>query len=483
MSSLKKNIVFNTLLSLSQVLFPLVTFPYVSRILGPSGVGQVSFVDSLAQYFVLFSAIGIPIYAIRELSKLRNNVKESSKLFTELIVLHLLTTVFFLLIYITTIFFIKDKDIDANLYIIGGGLLLSNVFIVEWYYQSQEKFDFITKRTILLRLVFIVLMFLVVKKEDDITKYYFLFLILQLMNGGVNFYLVFQSEMKLVFRDLDLLKHIKPLLFLTACSVVGSVYVLLDNVILGLLSSSASVGYYSTAIKITKVPISLINALGIVLIPRLSESFSNNDLESIKHYIDRSIHYVLTFGIPLSIGIALTAKWTVLLVSGQEFLPSIELIQYLSPIVVLIALNFIFFYQLFTPGNKETTMLFILAICAVVSIVLNLILIPIMQHLGAAITTTLTELSLLILSLYFSNKLFKINLNFRYFIAPIVSSAIFIPIILLIERLINQKTGVKLMIAAFCCMSVYYLIQRFLFKDLIILKMESFVKGVLKISK
>jgi len=479
MSLIKKNILFNTLLSLSQILFPLLTFPYASRILGPSVIGKLNFVDSLTQYFVLFSAVGIPLYAVRELSKIRDDAHKSNKLFTELIILHLITTVFFLIVYAIMLVLIENGYSYLHLGLIGFGILLSNVFIIEWYFQSQEKFEYITKRTLVIRVIFIVLMFILVKKQSDVTKYYLLFLLVNIINALANFHLAFKAGVSFVFDKLDLKKHIKPLLFLTACSVVGSVYVLLDNVILGLLSNSKSVGYYSTAVKITKVPISLINALGVVLIPSISESFSNNDLESIKRYLNSSMQYVLTLGIPLAFGIALTAKWTVLIIAGSQFTPAIQLITILSPIVVLIALNCIFFFQLFTPGGKEITMLIILGISSVVSIVLNLLLIPHIQYLGTAITTTVTELTVCILSLYYSKTLYNLTLNWRFLITPVVTSAIFIPIIYFIDSFLIAS-WIKLIIGAAICMLMYYLIQRILFKDRIILKMEAFAKDILK---
>lgn len=478
MSLIKKNILFNTLLSLSQILFPLLTFPYASRILGPSVIGKLNFVDSLTQYFVLFSAIGIPLYAVRELSKIRSDAYKSNKLFTELIILHLTTTIFFLLIYAITLAVIKNGYSYLHLGLIGFGILLSNVFIIEWYFQSQEKFEYITKRTLIIRVIFIILMFIFVKTQADVTKYYLLFLIVNIVNAGTNFHLAFRYGVSFVFKNLEFRRHIKPLLFLTACSVVGSVYVLLDNVILGLLSNSKSVGYYSTAVKITKVPISLINALGVVLIPSISESFSTNDLAAIKRYLNNSIQYVLTLGIPLAFGIALTGKWTVMIIAGSQFTPAIQLITILSPIVVLIALNCIFFFQLFTPGGKEVTMLVILGISSFVSIVLNLILIPHIQYFGTAITTTVTELTVCVLSLYYSKTLYNLTFNWKFLISPLITSLIFIPIIYLVDGVLIS-TWIKLVIGAITCMAAYYLIQRLLFKDNIILRMEAFAKDIL----
>jgi O-antigen/teichoic acid export membrane protein len=479
MSILKKNIFYNTLLSLSQILFPLITFPYVSRVLGPNGVGQVGFVDSFTQYFILFSTLGIPLYGVRELSKIRNENDKSSKLFTELILIHLLSTLIFLIIYLCSIYLLSDKGINVNLFLIGTGMLLSNVFIVEWYYQSQEKFQFITKRTIFLRIVFVLLLFLIVSDKADLIKYYSLFLILNILNATVNFYFIVKSDLKLVYSNLDLSKHIKPLLLLMSCSVIGSIYVLLDNVILGILSTPESVGFYTSAVKIVKIPISLIGSFGIVLIPRLSESFSRNDLKSIKYYIDNSFNFVLTFGVPLCFGIALTAKWTILLIAGNQFYPSIELVKYLSPIVVLISLNGIFFFQLFTPGSKEITMIIIVSVCAFISVGLNFILIPKFAHLGAAITTTITEFSVFLLSLYYSIRYYKIGINFKFFLNPFLSSLVFIPIVFLTDMLIVE-IGLKFFISVILCSLVYYIIMRFVFKNEIIFRIEGFVRDTIK---
>jgi len=479
MSILRKNIIFNTLLSFSQIIFPLVTFPYAARILEPAGVGQVSYVDSLTQYFILFAAVGIPLYGVREMSKIKRDRFASSVLFSEMVSLHVIMTLFFLFVYVTLIFVVGTRGLDYRLYLIGGGIIISNVFIIEWYYQSQERFSFITKRTILLRFVFIFLMFFLVKTKDDVVIYYFLFLILQLFNGIINFSLVFKDGIEIRLKKLNLFQHIKPLLFLTTCSVIGSVYVLLDNVILGILSNNISVGYYSAAVKITKVPISLITSLGIVLVPKLSESFSNNDLDTIKYYIQSSIHYVLTLGIPLGIGIALTAKWTVIIVSGNKFESAVQLVQILSPIVPLIALNCIYFFQLFTPGNKERTMILILLVTAIISVVSNVFLIPFFAHLGAAITTTITELCVFLISVYFAKKIFSVNFKVKLLFNPIISSMPFFPIIFAINEL-EISNILKLILGGSLCFILYFSIQLLAFKDAIVIKLKNYILAIFK---
>ncbi len=478
MSLIKKNILFNTLLSLSQILFPLVTFPYASRILGPAVIGKINFIDSLTQYFVLFSAVGIPLYAVRELSKIRADLKKSNKLFSELLLLHLATTFLFVFVYLITLLVINKDSSYLHLGMIGIGILISNVFIIEWYFQAQEKFEYITKRSLVIKIAFVLLMFKMVKTQSDVFMYYSLFLIVNVVNAVSNCYLASKLGVVLTLNNIEFKKHIKPLLLLTACSVIGSIYVLLDNVILGILGSSQSVGYYSTAVKITKIPISLINALGIVLVPSIADSFSNNNLQAIKYYINNSMQYVLAIGIPMTFGIALTAKWTVLIIAGSAFAPAIQLVIVLSPIVVLIALNCIFFFQLFTPGARELTMVIILALSSLISIVLNLILIRYIQHLGAAITTTVTEFVVFLISLYYSKRFYGIALDLKYFVSPILSSLIFIPIIIFIDNF-QMVIWLKFLLGVALCMSFYYIIQRIIFKNSMILKMENFIRSIL----
>ncbi|BAV10198.1 Membrane protein involved in the export of O-antigen and teichoic acid [Filimonas lacunae] len=473
MSAIKKNIVYNTLLSLSQVLFPLITFPYASRILGPGGIGQVSFIDSLTQYFILFASVGIPLYGVREIAKVKSDVVKMSKLFSELIFLHLITTAVFVVAYIILFFVLKDKEVNVKLFYIGILTLLGNVFIIEWFYQAQEKFDFITKRTLLLRLVFVCLLFALVKSSNDVVIYYSLFFGLQLLNAIVNFTLSFKFHVRLMVSGLNLKQHIRPLLFLTACSVIGSVYVLLDNVILGMISNKESVGFYSSAIKITKVPISMINALGLVLVPQMSEAFHQKDYEKVKYFVANSFHYVLALGVPLCMGIALTAPWTVRLISGNSFLPSIALVYTMAPIVIFIALNCVFFFQIFTPDNKEKSMLVILVISAFISITMNLLLIPPFHHLGAAITTTATEFSVLLMSMFFAHKFYGITIQMSNFFKPLLASLLFIPIVYTVGHL-HIAYGLQFIIAAAACGIAYYVIQRFVFKDVIIIKMEHF---------
>lgn len=480
MMSTKKNIFYNTILSVSQLLLPLVTYPYVSRVLGPSALGKISFIDSISQYFVLFAAIGIPVYGIREFGKLDcNDKKGRDKLFFELFLLHQFFSFFLICFYILLFFILKGSDLDPYLYLIGGVMILINPLLIEWYYQSKGKFDFITKRSIITKVISAILIFLIIKKQDDFIIYYAILLFSLMMNVLVNLYSFIKEKPIFSYGNLDFRKHFRPLLLLTTTTVVGSIYIVLDTFILGLVGDFVAVGYYSTAIKIVKLPLAMINAVAIVSLSKVSGAFFNNDLLAVRTYLAKSLQYVLTLSIPLSFGMGLTAKWTIPLISGAEFLPAVTAVKILSPVIVLIALNYLIFVQLLTPGHKEKAMLMITIFGSMVSVGSNLFLVPKFSYIGSAITTTVTEFAILLLCVFVSKKEFQINLEIDCLIKALISCILFIPFFYLID-MIECKDFLKILICFFACGLSYFFIQRFAFKNVIVLGVEEFCLNFFK---
>lgn len=168
--SLKKNFLYNLTLTISQFIFPIVTFPYASRILGVNGVGVTSFVESFSRYFLIFAVMGIPIHGMREISKNKENKIITNKIFVEIFSIQFFTTILCTLIYFCSLFFLKDFNLNWKLYLMGGFLILSNIFSLEWVFQGLEDFKYITIRTVILRFLTIILLFLLVKNEDDYTS-------------------------------------------------------------------------------------------------------------------------------------------------------------------------------------------------------------------------------------------------------------------------------------------------------------------------
>ena len=174
MANIKSNFICKVLLGISQIIFSLITFPYASRILLPEGIGEVSFIDNLTQYFTILSALGIPIYGIREVAKRQDNLVELQKLLTELISIHFIASIISGALYWTIVIHSSKLSSSIDLCQIGLLLILSHVFVIEWFYQGLEKFKFIVIRTLLIRVLTILLLFLFVKTPQNKSIYYIL---------------------------------------------------------------------------------------------------------------------------------------------------------------------------------------------------------------------------------------------------------------------------------------------------------------------
>ena len=187
MSSIKKNFIFNAILSLSQVIFPLITFPYVARIILPTGIGTVTFIDSICRYVILFSALGIPIYGVREVAKVKNDKIKLNKIFTELICIHFIISCIILVFFVIVIFSVSTFNENIQFYFWGLLLILSNVFMVEWYFQGIGEFKYITIRNLVLKTFLTLMIFLIVEEKEDVLIYFILLVLMSILNAVVNF--------------------------------------------------------------------------------------------------------------------------------------------------------------------------------------------------------------------------------------------------------------------------------------------------------
>lgn len=469
MSAIKKNLIYNTLLSVSAVLFPIITFPYSSRVLGPLGIGGISFVDSLTQYFILICALGIPTYGVREVSKVKHDKPALSKLFSELMVIHLIATAICLLLYFIIAWFSQARA-SSSLFLIGSGILLLNVFVIEWFFQGIEQFSYITVRVLCLRVVFVVLLFFLVRSEKDTAIYYGLTLLTFLGNAFANFYYS-RRFVGLTFKHLEFRKHMKPLFLLVASNLAVSAYILMDNIILGFLSDTASVAYYATAVKLVKIPISFINALGIVLLPQMAAAFSQNDKARFDQLVGSSFNYVVSLTVPIAVGFFVCAPSIIELFAGSKFLPAVPLIRLLAPIILLIGLSYSICIQILTPYNKEKAMLVMSLIGMVISVGLNFILIPRLQHEGAAISNLVTESVVTVIALGLCWKFFRVKLDVKVVLFACLAAATFFPLNYLVGMLSVQPV-IKLGILIATCALVYALIQLFVFRNKLLLSVS-----------
>ena len=429
-NSVKINYAYNMGYQLLILIMPLITTPYVSRILGADGIGISGYTISIVTYFVLFGSLGISIYGQREIAYFQENKKERSKIFFELIALKLISmTISMILFYL---FFAKSGHYSAY-YKILLLEMVANVFDIVWFYQGMERFKKTTLRNGFIKALSVVAIFMFVKKESDITNYLYIYCLTTLFS---NLSLWFRVNKYIeIPESLNILRHLKNTIYLFIPQVAVQVYTVLDKTMIGgILGDMSQVGYYEQVQKIIKVSLVIVTSMGTAMLPRIANCYATNDKKKIKEYIGKAFSFSFLFSIPMAFGMIAIASKFVPSFFGPDFYPGIPLMQIMSVITIFISLSNVIGIQYLLPTKKEKYYTISVIVGALVNLVLNYFLIKCYKSLGATIATVIAELIVTAIQFYFVRKEFKfteiIKLSKNYFIASIV--------MFIIVSLINQ---------------------------------------------
>lgn len=424
-NSVKINFILNTTRMLLGMIFVLLTTPYVTRVLGAESLGKVEYINSVITYFLLFTALGIPNYGLREVARYREDKRKLSKIVFELGIIFFITTTIGYMTLLLFLYNTKLLELKNLVLIMSINLIFTNIGF-EWFYQGIENQMYITIRYIIVRFICLILLFFLVKNYNDYLKYGF---ILVLINSGSNIlnfinlrkYISFK-EIK--FKELEILKHIKPILIIFSASVAVSIYLQLDIVMIGNIDKSA-VALYNVPNKIIRLILTTVTALGVVMLPRISNSYQKNDIENYKKYLNYSLNYILMISLPALCGTLLLSKNIILIMAGEKFLSSIKTMNILAIIIFIVGMAYFLGYQLLYPRGLERYYTYSVITAAIVNFIFNYIMIPKYLQNGAAMGTVIAESIGVIMMLYFSrNMLKKIEFfaikRLKYFIASLI---------------------------------------------------------------
>ena len=394
--SLKLNFFMNVLLTLSSFIFPLITFPYISRILLPIGTGKVALANSVISYFAMFSMLGIPTYGIRAVAKVRDNRQELSRVTQELFIINFIMTVAVYAVFFLALPFVPRIAAEKPLYLITSLTLVLNLIGIEWLYKGLEQYTFITVRSIIFKFIALIAMFALVHSKEDYVIYGAICVFSASASYIINFvharkFITFKPTGNYNFRP-----HIKPILVFFAMSVATTIYTNLDTVMLGFMTTDIDVGYYNAAVKIKTVLVGVVTSLGAVILPRASYYIEKKLMDEFKRICKMALNFVMIIALPLTLYFTYYAEPGVLFLSGPAYEPSVLPMQVIMPTVFFIGLTNILGIQMLVPMGKERQVLYSEIVGAVVDLVLNFILIPKLHSTGAAIGTLVAELAVLI---------------------------------------------------------------------------------------
>lgn len=438
--STQKNVFYNILFAVAQVLLPLITFPYLARTLGPSYLGALNFAESFARYFVLLAAVGIPVYGVRMIAKNNQDKTSLSKTFWEIFLINLIATVILSVFFLAAIFYVGKLASDKILF--GCSLLffISQVFLFEWLFAGMNQFKFIALRYFFIRLLFIVGVFVFIKTNTDYKKYMALQVGASILVSLVNFnylrqYIIFD---KTIFKQLNLRQHIKPLfiLFLTLFSI--SIYLSLDTVLLGFLADNESVGYYSSVLKLNKIIIAVLAAISAAMFPKITSLYQSGEIEKFTEMIRKGFYFIISIGIPTMIIVFGCAPQIVLIVLGEGFERSILPLQITAPLILIVSLSSIFGFQILNALSKDKEILISAIIGMVLSILLTFILVSKFKEIGEAITILLTELAVCASFIYFSKMHYNVKQLLPLILEQLLAGIPYVMIIICIKLLITN---------------------------------------------
>ncbi|MBR0492076.1 MAG: flippase [Clostridia bacterium] len=465
--SVKKNFLYNIVYQVFAIVLPLITTPYIARIIGPEGSGVNSYTYSIANYFVIFALLGIANYGNRLIAQNRDNKEKLNYEFTSLFILHVIISLIVLAMYLIFVFFIAN---NYKIYFIVQGLfVISALFDISWLFFGLEEFKTTVVRNIVIRLIALILIFTFVKSATDLIKYIIILQGSTLLSQLVLFPFLKKNKIKFVkVRREDVLKHFKPMLILFIPVIAVSIYKMMDKVMLGYMVDVKEVGLYEYGERIINLPMTLITALGTVMLPRMSNLVAKGDDETFKLYISKSIKFALFMSMPLCIGLIIVANDFIPFFLGDAYNKTIIIVQILAVTIPIISFANVLRTQYLLPKSMDKEFILSLSLGAIVNLVFNIILINKYNSIGACISTVLAELVVMVYQSIMISK--KMN-TFTYVKTALefLSKAFAMGIVVWIFcNIMKINIIIKIILEVIIGVFIYFILNiKYIFRDLL----------------
>lgn len=389
-SSIKKNFAYKSALTISTYIMNFITFPYVSRVLGVEGIGLVSFVDNTVNYFLLFASMGIGFLGTREIAAIKDNKKKSDTVFANVLGLNLLFTLVTLVIYLLCINFVDKLHQYDQLFYIGSAKILFTAFLIEWFFTGIENFRYITLRSLMIKLIYIIMVFIYVRSKEDYELYFILTVATVVINAIVNI-IYSRKYVDLQIRELLSIKYLKQNISLGIYAIMTSMYITFNVMFLGCVSNNVEVGYYTTAFKLYSVVLGFFTAFTNVMLPRMSSLIAKGNKDLFQQMIDKSFTMMVFFIIPMILCSMILAPQIVYLLSGEGYEGAVLPMRIIMPAALFVGIAQVMALQILTPMKRDKILLVASFIGALVSLLINIFIVPHMHSVGSAIVLLVAE--------------------------------------------------------------------------------------------
>lgn len=473
---IKTNYIYNLFYQVLSIVAPLITTPYLSRVLGPDGIGKISYAESIVAYFVLFAAIGIQRYGQREVSYVQDDIEKKTLVFWNTKALSLITSLVVLAVYIP---FALSRD-NRSMYLVLSLNIINVIADVSWFFQGLEEFKKIITRNAFIRLINIGFIFLFVKQREDILIYV-IWMTSATLLCSVSLWPDLKSQIKIVS-----IKRIKPfhnfyvVLSLFIPTIAIEIYTVLDKTMIGVITNNAfQNGYYEQAMKMSKMVLAIITALGTVMLPRIGSLFQEGNIEAIKTSIYRSYRFVWMISIPMCFGLMITSNNFVPWYFGKDYDEVIPLLHILSFLIIIIGISNVTGVQYLIPVKKHNSFTLTVVVGALVNFCMNVAFIRSFQAIGAAIASVIAETTVTVIQLIIVRRelrpleIIKLSRNYYGAVVPMI-------VVLLLENHLLDSSFLHTTIMIFSGAVVYCGILLLLRDELVVDIMRTILDRIKK---
>ena len=463
------NYMYNLLYQLLSISLPVLTAPYVSRVLGPNKIGEYNYVTGIVTYFGIIAVMGTVEFGQREIARVQNDKYKRSKLFWEIFNFRLIFTLLSFLIYVFFIFFIFKKYI--LLFAVSVFTFLSWIFDVSWYFQGVEDFKVTAVRNSIVKISVTLFIFILVRNPNDVWIYTFIYSSANFI-GNLTMIPYLKNEINFVFVNFkDIFSNFKDIMSLFLPVVAIQLYSVLNKIMLGAMSNTTQVGYFSQMYMIINLAISLIYAFVAVLIPRISALYNQNDLIKVKKLSKEAISYVYMLGLPMMIGVLCVGNLFIPIFFGQAYVRATPILYTMSPLFIIIGMGQLL-SSFLVAINRQKALTIAVSVNAITNATLNYIVLKFqLGALGVSIVTVISELICTLIEMYNIKDIVNKRIYFNKFICYSKPSLLIVLCTIVLTFLITNKMLLLiciLLISIIMYLYALWLQNDKLFSDLII---------------
>lgn len=423
----------------------------------PEGIGAVNFLNSIVNYIILLTSLGIPLYAVKEVAKYRDDKPTRDKITIEILILSTLLCIGgYILVWILAEF-VPEIQSQSSLFFILSLSILFNTVGINWFYQAIEDFKFITVRALIIRTLSTVALFIFVKAPADLLIYGMIIVGSTVGNNIINlFYLKkFIHCSGLRFSQLKIFRHVKPSLQLFVLNLIVSLYVYLNSVMLGFMTDDKQVGYFTAGTKITYIAITVISSIGTVLLPRCSYLIEAGKMEDFKSVIKKSLILTVALSLPLTFGIIILAEPITMVFCGSAYIDSIPVIYLNAPVIVFISISTLTGTSILYPLGKLKQLIISVSFGALINLVFNFVLIPDYKAVGAAMSTLIAEFLVLVIQFSLAHEFFPFRIKYIFNLNYIIGTILMAITVLILVKVFDSYT-LQILSCSFIGVIVYF---------------------------